>query len=369
MLIEVSIILAFAQLTIRDNPRIAEPPAVTTDTLDRSPHSERFVRANGVRLHLLDWGGSGPLLMFLPGYGDNAHIFDDLAPAFTDHFHVVALTPRGFPPSSASDSVYTIAQLAEDVRAVMDSLRVPSAVLAGHSISGAVITQFGIVHPKRLAAAIYLDASLDFKAAYQRSHRPGKPTPADTTSVAYRAWQERYSDSHLSPSALAAFTANDRAWQIDSVEATRRKALVAALATEVRARPHEPWGITAPALALCAGGSFDRGLGWLTPDSPGWNEAHTYYNVVSKEKRDECEKFAARNRGATVFMLDSGHYVFVDDRAEVVKLMLSFLARIPLKRRVPVTDTPVARDRHVPRHMSIGPLPPSWTGKRVSRAG
>jgi pimeloyl-ACP methyl ester carboxylesterase len=331
MLIEALIVLAFAQPIIPGSPQIAERSLLIADTLATSPHSERFIRANGARLQLLDWGGNGPLLMFMPGYGDNAHIFDDLAPAFTDHFHVVALTPRGFPPSSAPDSGYTIAQLAEDISAVLDSLGVRSAVLAGHSISGAVITQFGIVHPKRLAAAIYLDASLDFKAAYQRSHRPGKPMPSDTTTVAYRAWEQRYGDSQLSPSLVAAFAANGRAWQIDSVEATRRKELVAALATEVRSHPHEPWRITARALALCAGGSFDRGLGWLTADSPGWNEARTYYTAVTKEKREECEKFAVRNRGATVFMLDSGHYVFVDARTEVINLMRSFLARIPLE--------------------------------------
>jgi pimeloyl-ACP methyl ester carboxylesterase len=331
MLIEAIVVACLVQQVTPTNGRILEPIA-TTDTFDPSPHAERFFAVNGARLHLLDWGGKGPLLMFLPGYGDTAHIFDDLAPAFTDHFHVVALTPRGFPPSSAPNSGYTIAQLADDVRAVMDSLRVREAILAGHSISGAVITQFGILHPERLAAAIYLDASLDFGAAYQRSHRVGKPSPRDTTSAAYRAWQRRYSDSHLSRNALAAFAANDRAMQMDSVEAARRKELVAALATEVRSRPHQPWLIKAPALSLCAGGSFDRGLGWLTPDSPDWNEARSYYNAVTMEKRDECEKFAARNHRAEVFILDSGHYVFVDARDKVIHLMRSFLSRVVVAR-------------------------------------
>jgi len=331
MLIEVLLVVCLVQQGTPTNASIVEPIA-TTDTLDPSPHSERFFAVNGARLDLLDWGGKGPLLIFLPGYGDTAHIFDDLAPAFTDHFHVVALTPRGFPPSSAPNSGYTIAQLAEDVRAVMDSLRAPQAILAGHSISGAVITQFGIVHPERLAAAIYLDASLDFAAAFQRSHRVGKPSPHDTTSVVYRAWQQRYSDSHLSPRALAAFAANDRAWQLDSVEAARRKELVAALATEVRSHPHQPWLIKAPALSLCAGGSFDRGLGWLTSDSPDWNDARNYYDTVTREKRAECDKFAARNRRAEVFILDSGHYVFVDARDEVIRLMRSFLARVAVPR-------------------------------------
>ena len=50
------------------------------------------VEVNGIPLHYLDWGGSGPILLFLPGMGCNAHIFDDLTPRFVDKFHVMALT-------------------------------------------------------------------------------------------------------------------------------------------------------------------------------------------------------------------------------------------------------------------------------------
>lgn len=108
--------------------------------LDRSPHVERFLDINGARLQLLDWGGHGPVLLFMPGFGNGAHIFDELAPAFTERFHTLAVTPRGFPPSSAPDSGYAITQLAHDVRGLLDSLQVSTAVLAGHSISGAVLT-------------------------------------------------------------------------------------------------------------------------------------------------------------------------------------------------------------------------------------
>ena len=48
---------------------------------DESPHRERFVVvAGGVRLQILDWGGQGPVLLFVPGLGQTAHIFDGLAP-------------------------------------------------------------------------------------------------------------------------------------------------------------------------------------------------------------------------------------------------------------------------------------------------
>ena len=63
--------------------------------MDRSPHESGFVTvAGGIRLHYLDWGGSGPVLLFLTAIGCNAHIFDGFAPRFTDRFHVLALTRR-----------------------------------------------------------------------------------------------------------------------------------------------------------------------------------------------------------------------------------------------------------------------------------
>jgi pimeloyl-ACP methyl ester carboxylesterase len=50
-----------------------------------NPKSE-FLRVNGVRLHYLDWGGSGPTLIFLTGMGSSAYIFNQFAPRFTDRW-------------------------------------------------------------------------------------------------------------------------------------------------------------------------------------------------------------------------------------------------------------------------------------------
>jgi len=302
--------------------------APTRAVLDSSTHRERFVQANGARLELLEWGGKGPLMLFLPGFGNSAHIFDDLAPAFTDHFRAAGLTPRGFPPSSAPDAGYTIAQLTEDVRAVVDSLGARTVILVGHSISGAVITQFGVVHPSRLAAAIYLDASFDFGPDFHRSHRAGRPAPSDTTSAAYRAWETRYSDSLLSPSILNAVRTENTMWAIDSADAARRKRLVLPLADEVRSHEHAPWRVRAPLLAVCAVGSMDREFGWLTSDSARWEEARAFADQAIREKQEDCAQIAIRAPHARVVDLDSGHYVFMDARDATVRAMRSFLAEL-----------------------------------------
>src|SRR5688572_26069595 len=65
--------------------------SLATEWVDKSPHKAEFIRANGVRLHFLDWGGDGETLLFLHGMGDTAHIFDEIAPKFTNEFRVMAL--------------------------------------------------------------------------------------------------------------------------------------------------------------------------------------------------------------------------------------------------------------------------------------
>ena len=71
--------------------------------MDKSPHKSDFVNVNSIKLHYLDWGREGDVLLFLAGMGCNAHIFDDFAPRFTDKFHVLALTRRGHGESDHPD--------------------------------------------------------------------------------------------------------------------------------------------------------------------------------------------------------------------------------------------------------------------------
>ena len=68
---------------------------MTDDWVDPAPHKSGFVDANGIKMHYLDWGGDGPALILIHGFGDSPHIFDDLASAFCDEFRVIAYTRRG----------------------------------------------------------------------------------------------------------------------------------------------------------------------------------------------------------------------------------------------------------------------------------
>ena len=105
----------------------------STASSNNVAHKSGFVCANGIRLHYLDWGGLGPVLILIHGGLDNAHIFDDLAPTFTDHFRVIAYDLRGHGHPDPKGPFDTTTRT-EDLRGLMDSLGIAKAHLTGWSL-------------------------------------------------------------------------------------------------------------------------------------------------------------------------------------------------------------------------------------------
>jgi pimeloyl-ACP methyl ester carboxylesterase len=164
----------------------ATPPAATVMWHDPSAHTVRFVTvAQGVRVEVLDWGGTGEPLVFLNGLGNTAHIFDDFAPRFTDRFHVLAITRRGWGASSHPPQGYSIPVLVDDVHAVLDSLHIARADFAGHSIAGQELTWLAAEYPLRVGRLVYLDAGFDYHTHPVPVGFPDPPAAgaADSASV------------------------------------------------------------------------------------------------------------------------------------------------------------------------------------------
>src|SRR4051812_26268023 len=141
------------------------------------PPPDQFVEVGGVRLHYLDWGGSGSPLLFLTSFGASAHEFDRLAPHFTGRFHVLGLTRRGQPPSAEPPAGYDTRTLVEDIRGFLDSQGIARAALIGYSIAGAEETLFASLYPERVSRLVYLDAIGDAKSAYELATTPATRYP------------------------------------------------------------------------------------------------------------------------------------------------------------------------------------------------
>lgn len=120
--------------------------------------TEAFFDSAGVKLHYLDWGGSGRPMVLLAGLGDTAHQFRGLAPKLASEFRLVGLTRRGHGPSDRPGAGYDLGTLVEDMRRFLDALEIERPILVGHSFGGLEITLFAVRYPHRVEAIVYLDA-------------------------------------------------------------------------------------------------------------------------------------------------------------------------------------------------------------------
>ena len=176
---------------LKITPSTVQKAQFKDDFVDKSPHKSAFITVNGVTLHYLDWGGTGKPLLFLTGLGNSAHIYDDLAPKFTDEFRALALTWRGHGKSDKPETGYDLDALTEDVRQFLDAMHIQRVTLVGHSMAGGVLTRFAGLHPERVDRLVYLDAAYDrtdpsTTAARGRAHDVYAlltPTPEDRSSI------------------------------------------------------------------------------------------------------------------------------------------------------------------------------------------
>jgi pimeloyl-ACP methyl ester carboxylesterase len=294
---------------------------------DTTHHRPGFVRVErDVRIHYLDFGGDGPPLVFLAGLGNTAHAFDDFAPAFTDRFHVIALTRRGFGESDHPATGYDTPRLVADIAAVLDSLHLPRVSFVGHSIAGEEMTRFAATYPRRVDKLVYLDAAYDrvranelFDAAPIVPGLPAPPSPRaeDTASAgAYVAFVHRTRGVGIPDADIRTrFRFDD--WNEEITPAY----------LAITVEPPAYRAIRAPALAIYAvTDSVAQLEPWQRDDAEhaaAWRASVRVDELVYRQLRAE---FARDVRRASVLEIHGAHHwIFVSDRTQVLRAARQFL--------------------------------------------
>ena len=140
--------------------------------------ADRFIDANNLRIHYLDWGGGDkqPLIL-LHGIAREAHTFDHLAPHFSQRFRVIAVDLRGHGDSAWDEQgAYMVEDYVADVEALVAQLKLSNIVLWGNSTGGRVAQVFAGKHPELTAAVISEDVGPERPAAIsnRRAERMSK---------------------------------------------------------------------------------------------------------------------------------------------------------------------------------------------------
>ncbi len=302
--------------------------------VDPSPHRVQFVSvAPEIRLEVLDWGGAetGPPLVFLSGLQDVAHGFDEFAPRFTDRHHVLAITRRGYGASSQSPAGYDLATRVDDLRAVLDSLRLIRVVLVGHSIAGDELTAFAGAYPARVSGLVYLDAAYDHSgvmAILGAGPRVPAMTGMDLSAPsAVQAYLQRVYGMHIPEAQLRAIG------RYDAADHLIADVTPGAIDSQMLAGCGHPnyAAVRAPALVI------DAVIDSVSQVFPTWRTFDAAGRAAALRFTTSLQVWAAGERARVrrelhavrlLELHDANHYVFDSHATEVTRTMRAFLAHV-----------------------------------------
>jgi pimeloyl-ACP methyl ester carboxylesterase len=152
-----------------------------------------FAEVNGTKLYY-EVAGKGPAVVLLHGGLVDSRLWDDQMGPLSQHYRVVRYDLRGYGKSAAPTAQFWPT---EDLRALLDFLKIERATIVGLSLGGLIAADFALEHPERVERLVLAGAGL----------RGDKQTPDEKTTNAYRVGAsegtERYFEAFLQSDLLA----------------------------------------------------------------------------------------------------------------------------------------------------------------------
>jgi pimeloyl-ACP methyl ester carboxylesterase len=119
----------------------------------------KTIETNGTSL-FVRFGGQGPAVVLLHGFGDTGDMWAPLAAALVKDHTVIVPDLRGMGLSAHPDAGYSKKNQALDIVGVMDALKIERAALVTHDIGNMVGYALAVQFPKRITRWAVIDAPL-----------------------------------------------------------------------------------------------------------------------------------------------------------------------------------------------------------------
>lgn len=259
-------------------------------------------------IHHVVKGAGAPPLVFVHGFACAHSDYDAQVAYFSKKYQTVGVDLRGHGQSPGTPDECSIERYGADVAEVMRALKLPPAILVGHSMGSRVVTEAALQAPDQTAGVILLDGS-QFAAAMGPVMKERFAKPGGFTEMARGMFTDMFTAKSNKATAEAVVAralklpveiGSKLLQDLQRYDVTRFEASLAC--------------VKAPVMALQATFSNEKRerkpmvKGQMTP----------YLEMVRR----------AQPKSRIEIVADTGHFPQLDDIAETNTLMESFVASI-----------------------------------------
>jgi len=151
-------------------------------------HESGFAEVNGARIYY-EAMGKGPAVVLVHGGLVDSRMWDAQMKPLSKRFRVVRYDIRGYGRSPAPTGEY---YPVEDLRALLDLLKIDKATLVGLSLGGIVAADFALEHPARVERLVFVGAGLrgDKQPRDERTTRAYQIGAREGTEKYFEAFME-----------------------------------------------------------------------------------------------------------------------------------------------------------------------------------
>jgi pimeloyl-ACP methyl ester carboxylesterase len=211
------------------------------------PHAQTD---DGVRLYYEE-SGAGTPLVFVHEYAGDWRSWEPQMRFFSRYYRCIAFNARGYPPSDVPKDAekYSQARARDDVRALLDHLKIEQAHICGLSMGGFAALHFGLAYPARARSLLVGGCGYGAEPAKREQFR--EETNAAAAQIENEGMQEVAKRYALGPTRVQFQNKDPRGWQEFAAQLAEHSTLGSALTMRgVQGRRPSLWELTEGMRAL-----------------------------------------------------------------------------------------------------------------------
>jgi 3-oxoadipate enol-lactonase len=117
--------------------------------------------------HAVEGPAGAPAVLLVHPLGVTHRLWDGTVAALRDRYRVVRYDVRGHGGSAVPPGPYTLGQMADDARALLDGLGLEVVHFVGMSMGGCIAMAFALAHPDRVRSLVLCDTTACYGPAVQ----------------------------------------------------------------------------------------------------------------------------------------------------------------------------------------------------------